>query len=413
MLMIACQIVHPSADHQIDVQWTLKEAMTSSDNYSQRALDIHRQLKGKIKVTAKTPVERETDLSLFYTPGVGAVSSLLANNPEKLGEYTIKNNLVAVISDGSAVLGLGNVGAAAALPVMEGKAMLLAQLAGLDAFPIVLDTQDTDAIIATIRHIAPVFGGINLEDIAAPKCFEIEKRLQGELDIPVIHDDQHATAVAVLAGLINAFKVTSRDASNSKVVVLGAGAAGNGVVKLLSAYRVTNIIVVDSKGILSMARKDLDDNKAELVRITNPKGISGSLTDALKDADVVLGLSQAGILTPSHIKSMATDPIVFAMSNPVPEIMPDVAMAAGASVVATGRSDFANQINNVLVFPGMFKGAMEAGVKSISVEMKLAAAKHLAAIVGRPTVKKIIPSVFDGGVVEAVASAVVAQARML
>lgn len=381
--------------------------MAESHDYSQKALELHQKLRGKIKTSPKARLENEEDLSVYYTPGVGAVSSLLAHQPERVSNYTMKSNLVAVISDGSAVLGLGNVGPSAALPVMEGKAMLFSRLADLDAFPIVLDTQETDEIVATIRHIAPVFGGINLEDIAAPKCFEIEKRLEAELDIPVIHDDQHATAIAVLAGLINAFKVTSKRADESKVVVLGAGAAGNGVARLLLAYGLKNIVVVDSRGILSTERRNLDPHKAELARLTNPQNIVGDLGAAVQAADVVLGLAQGDLLTKKHIKSMKDGPIVFAMSNPAPEIMPEAAWAAGASIVATGRSDFGNQINNVLVFPGMFRGAMQAGVKKITIEMKLAAAKNLAAVVQQPSTEKIIPSVFDEGVVEAVASAII------
>ncbi len=380
--------------------------MTSPHDHRQAALDLHKNLHGKIKIEAKTPLHNEEDLSLLYTPGVGAVSDLLAQSPEKIGQYTIKQNLVGVISDGSAVLGLGNVGPAAALPVMEGKALLFRELAGLDAFPIVLDTQDPDEIVATIKNIAPVFGGINLEDIAAPKCFEIEARLEKELNIPVIHDDQHATAIAVLAGLINALKVVGRSAKDIKVVIIGAGAAGNGVARLLQAYGVGKIIVTDSQGVLTTRRHDLNEAKQQLAQLTNAHGAEGDLASALRGAEVVIGLSQADILSISHIKSMATQPIVFALANPVPEIMPEVAIQAGASVVATGRSDFANQINNVLVFPGMFRGAMDGGVKKISTTMKLKAAQNLAAVVEDPTVDKIIPSVFEPGVVRAVATAI-------
>ncbi len=384
----------------------MKTMAYHSHDFRQAALDLHQKLQGKIKISASLLLRSEADLNLLYTPGVGAVSSLLAGKPELIGQYTIKNKLVAVVSDGSAVLGLGNVGPAAALPVMEGKAMLFAQLAGLNAFPVVLDTQNIEEIVATIRHIAPVFGGINLEDIAAPKCFEIERRLESILDIPVIHDDQHATAIAVLAGLINAFKVTGRQPASAKVVVVGAGAAGNGTAKLLSAYGIKNLLVVDSKGILTSSRSDLDRDKAELAKTTNPRRVAGDLSVAMKQADVVVGLSQGGLITRQQISSMQQNPIIFALANPTPEIMPEEALAAGAAVVATGRSDFNNQINNVLIFPGMFKGAMAQNVNSITVKMKLAAAQNIAAIIKRPTPEKIIPSVFDPGVVEAVASAI-------
>lgn len=376
--------------------------MNKSHDYSEKALESHRHLAGKLKVIAKAPLKSEEDLSIFYTPGVGAVSSRLATNPTQISQYTIKSNTVAVISDGSAVLGLGNVGPAAALPVMEGKAMLFSELAGLNAFPIVLDTQDPAEIVNTIVNIAPVFGGINLEDIAAPKCFQIERELEHRLDIPVIHDDQHATAIAVLAGLINALKVADKAPTEVKIVVMGAGAAGNGVVKLLMAYGVKNVIVVDSRGIICPGRQGLDDNKQELLKLTNPDGLYGGLDEAMVEADVVIGLSTGGHLTEAQVKSMAAHSIVMAMSNPTPEIMPDAAIKAGAAIVATGRSDFANQINNVLVFPGMFKGAMASGVKKITTAMKLTAARELAAVVVRPTVDKIIPSVFDPDVVGAI-----------
>lgn len=380
--------------------------MPKSHDYTQKALEVHERLRGKITVRAKADLKNEDDLSVFYTPGVGAVSSELAKKPQEIANYTIKKSTVAVVSDGSAVLGLGNVGPAAALPVMEGKAMLFSQLAGLDAFPIVLDTQDPEQIIETVVNIAPVFGGINLEDIAAPQCFQIERELEKRLDIPVIHDDQHATAIAVLAGLINALKVVGKQTEDIKVVVIGAGAAGNGVIKLLHGYGIKHIIAIDRGGIISAARNDLDINKQELLTLTNPDNISGGLNEAMAGSDVVIGLSQGKMLNKEHIASMAKEPIVMAMSNPTPEIMPSVAFAAGAAIVATGRSDFANQINNVLVFPGMFKGAMESGIKKITINMKLVAARNLAAVVRHPTREKIIPSVFDKDVVPAIAAAI-------
>jgi malate dehydrogenase (oxaloacetate-decarboxylating) len=287
---------------------------------------------------------------------------------------------------------------------MEGKAMLFAQLAGLNAWPIVLDTQDPDEIVATIKHIAPVFGGINLEDIAAPQCFDIERRLQQELDIPVIHDDQHATAIAVLAGLINAVKVTGKQQSQLKVVIVGAGAAGNAVAKLLIAWGVADVMVVDSKGIISTNRTDLDNNKQQLAEITNKTGRSGSVSEALSGSDVVIGLSIAGLIDKDMVSSMSSEPIVFALANPTPEIMPDEAKSAGAAVIATGRSDFPNQINNVLVFPGMFKGSIGSGVRKVTIKHKLAAAEALAHCVAKPDPEHIVPSVFDSNVVEALTS---------
>lgn len=369
-----------------------------------KSLALHQKLQGKIKVSAAIKVDNDRMLAEVYTPGVGAVSQAVADGSVNLRDVTIVGHSVAVISDGSAVLGLGNIGPAGALPVMEGKAMLFAQLAGLNAWPIVLDTQDPDEIVATIKHIAPVFGGINLEDIAAPQCFDIERRLQQELDIPVIHDDQHATAIAVLAGLINAVKVTSKQQSQLKVVIVGAGAAGNAVAKLLIAWGVADVIVVDSKGIISTNRTDLDSNKQQLAELTNKNGRSGSVAEALSGSDVVIGLSIAGLIDKDMVSSMASEPIVFALANPTPEIMPDEAKSAGAAVIATGRSDFPNQINNVLVFPGMFKGAIGSGVRKVTIKHKLAAAEALAHCVAKPDPEHIVPSVFDSNVVEALTS---------
>ena len=377
----------------------------SKHNFDEEAIKKHLELKGKIVVEPKARVLTDEDLSIYYTPGVGAVSRALAKDPSRAKELTIKSDMVAVVSDGSAVLGLGNVGPQAAMPVMEGKAMLLKQLAGINAFPICLDTQDTEQIIMTIKNIAPVFAGINLEDIAAPKCFEIERRLHDELDVPVIHDDQHATAIAVMAGLINALKVVGKDKANCKTVIIGSGAAGIGVAKLLHKWGMGDIIMIDSKGIVSSTREGLDPSKQSLLAITNKSDLSGGIQDALKGSDIVLGLSQANLLTSDDIKLMNKDSIVFAMANPTPEINPEDAIAGGAKVVATGRSDYPNQINNVLVFPGMFKGAIETSTNFVTDEIKLKAAQALAAIVDDPTQDNIIPGVFDAGVVDAIVDA--------
>ncbi len=379
--------------------------MMSKHNFDEEAIKKHLELKGKIVVEPKARVLTDEDLSIYYTPGVGAVSRALAKDPSRAKELTIKSDMVAVVSDGSAVLGLGNVGPEAAMPVMEGKAMLLKQLAGINAFPICLDTQDTEEIIMTIKNIAPVFAGINLEDIAAPKCFEIETRLHEELDIPVIHDDQHATAIAVMAGLINALKVVGKDKADCKAVIIGSGAAGIGVAKLLHKWGMGDIIMIDSKGIVSSTRQGLDPSKQALLAITNKLDLSGGIQDALKGSDIVLGLSQANLLTSDDIKLMNKDSIVFAMANPTPEINPEDAIAGGAKVVATGRSDYPNQINNVLVFPGMFKGAIETSTNFVTDEIKLKAAESLAAIVDDPTQDNIIPGVFDAGVVDAIVQA--------
>ena len=373
-------------------------------NFDEQAIKKHFELKGKIKVEPKDRLN-DDDLTIYYTPGVGAVSKLLADDPKKSKDYTIRSGMVAVISDGSAVLGIGNVGPEAALPVMEGKAMLFKALGGVDAFPICLDTQDTEEIIRTVKHIAPGFAGINLEDIAAPKCFEIERRLHKELDIPVIHDDQHATAIAVLAGLINAIKVVGKNKSDCRAVIVGAGAAGNGVAKLLHKWGIGDITMVDSKGIISSDRTDLDPEKQSLLGFTNTSALNGDIGKAVSGSDIVLGLSQGGLLSIDHIKTMNPSPIVFAMANPTPEILPEDAIKGGAMIVATGRSDYPNQINNVLVFPGMFKGAINSGVTSVTDEVKLKAAENLAAVVKDPTTDKIIPGVFDDGVVEAITRA--------
>lgn len=375
-------------------------------DYGKLSLAIHKKLRGKVGIAPKAKVASKADLALYYTPGVGAVSTYLAEHKDKLREYTMKRNTVAVVSDGSAVLGLGNIGPEGALPVMEGKAMLFKALAGIDAFPIVLSTQDDEEIIRTVKHIAPVFGGINLEDIAAPRCFEIERRLQEELDIPVMHDDQHGTATIVLAGLINAFKAVKKDMKKSRIVIAGAGAAGNAIAELLLLHGVGDLLMVDSQGIICGERADLNEYKKGLLKRTNKQGICGTLAGALQGADAFVGVSKGGTVTAEHVKSMAKGAIVFALANPVPEIMPDAAEAAGAAVVATGRSDFGNQINNSLGFPGIFRGALDHGVRVITDEMLIRAAKNIAALVKRPTKDRIIPDTFDKRVVVAVAKAI-------
>ena len=375
-------------------------------DYNKLALELHEKYKGKITTSLRDKEELNRDkLSAYYSPGVGAVSQAIAENPADLPKYTWTNNLVAVISDGSAILGLGNLGPKAAMPVMEGKALLFKHFADVDAVPIVLDVHEPEEIIATVKAIAPSFGAINLEDIAAPKCFEIEERLKAELDIPVFHDDQHGTAVVVLAGLINAAKLTGRNLTDCKFVVIGAGAAGTAIIKLLNLYGAKNIVAVDSRGIVGKSRTDLNAEKTALLEYVDASQ-SGSIEDAITDADVFIGVSRAGLLTPELVKKMAKDPIVFALANPVPEIMPDVAKQAGVAIIGTGRSDFPNQVNNSLAFPGIFRGALDHGVKKITDQHKLAAAEALAGLVENPTVDKIIPTAFDAGVVEAIANVI-------
>lgn len=375
-------------------------------DYNKLALELHEKYKGKIMTSLRDKEELNRDkLSAYYSPGVGAVSQAIAENPADLPKYTWTNNLVAVISDGSAILGLGNLGPKAAMPVMEGKALLFKHFANVDAVPIVLDVHEPEEIIATVKAIAPSFGAINLEDIAAPKCFEIEERLKAELDIPVFHDDQHGTAVVVLAGLINAAKLTGRNLADCKFVVIGAGAAGTAIIKLLNLYGAKNIVAVDSRGIVGKSRTDLNAEKTALLEYVDASQ-SGSIEDAITDADVFIGVSRAGLLTPELVQKMAKDPIVFALANPVPEIMPDVAKEAGVAIIGTGRSDFPNQVNNSLAFPGIFRGALDHGVKKITDQHKLAAAEALANLVENPTVDKVVPTAFDEGVVEAVANVI-------
>ncbi|TSC68850.1 MAG: malate dehydrogenase (oxaloacetate-decarboxylating) [Parcubacteria group bacterium Gr01-1014_56] len=376
------------------------------DNLAKRALALHKKLGGKIRTGLPIQVKTRDDLSLIYTPGVGAVSSYIAKHKNEARHYTIKGKMIAVISDGSAVLGLGNIGPEAALPVMEGKAALFKTFADVDAFPIVLSTQDTNEIIETIVRIAPTFAGINLEDFSAPRCFEIEEKLKARLDIPVMHDDQHGTAIVVVAGLMNAAKVVGKKFQNLHVVISGAGAAGTAVAKLLLKAGVKDIIVLDSKGIIVRGREKLVAHKEELADTTNPRGVSGDLHDALRGADAVVGVSGPNLIKKEHIARMAKQAIVFALANPVPEIMPEVAKAGGAAVIATGRSDFPNQINNSLVFPGVFRGALDNNVKKITDDMKLQAAKNLAALIAKPTSERIIPGPFEKGVAAAVAKAI-------
>ena len=375
-------------------------------DYNKLAIELHKKYKGKITTQIRDQEELDRDkLSAYYTPGVGEISRIIAANPESLPDYTWTNNLVAIISDGSAILGLGNLGPKAAMPVMEGKALLLKHFANVDSVPIVLDIHEPDEIIKTVKAIAPSFGAINLEDIAAPKCFEIEERLKEELDIPVFHDDQHGTAIVVLAGLINAAKLTNRKLTDCKITVVGAGAAGTAIIKLLNFYGIKNILAVDSRGIINKNRTDLNTEKTILLDYINSSQ-SGSLQDALSGSDIFIGVSRAGLLTSELVKTMAKDPIIFALANPTPEIMPDEAKSAGAAIIATGRSDFANQINNSLAFPGIFRGALDNGVKKITDQHKLAAAEAIAALVENPSASEIIPSTFDKRVVKTVANVI-------
>lgn len=378
-------------------------------DYNSLALELHKKYKGKIttKIRDESDLDK-TKLSAYYTPGVASVSSAIASDESLLPTYTWTNNLVAVISDGSAVLGLGDIGPKGSMPVMEGKALLFKHFADIDSVPIVLDAHTPDEIVSAVKAIAPSFGAINLEDIAAPKCFEIEERLKGELDIPVFHDDQHGTAVVVLAGLINAMKVVGKDLENTKIVTIGAGAAGTAIIKLLHKYGVGSIVAVDSKGILSDQREDLNVEKQALLPYLDSSR-DGSLDDAIADADIFIGVSKPGLFTKEMVAKMAEKPVVFALSNPTPEIMPDIAKEAGVAVLATGRSDFANQVNNALAFPGIFRGALDNGVSMITDDHKLAAAQALASLVENPTAEEIIPSPFDKRVVPTISAVITAS----
>ena len=375
-------------------------------NYDALALSLHKKLHGKLETTVKGKLATKDDWSTMYTPGVGAVAAHLGKKPKDARIYTIKRNTVAVVSDGSAVLGLGNLGPYGALPVMEGKCAIFKEMGEVDAFPIVLSTQNPEEIIAAVKAIAPGFGGINLEDIAAPHCFMIEERLKAELDIPVMHDDQHGTAIVVLAGLINATKVVGKKFEELKVVIVGAGAAGRAIALLLVQAGVQNIIVVDRSGVIHDKRKGIGGYKKELAKITNPEHVTGELEDAVVGADVLVGVSGPGRIAKAHVEAMADRSIVFALANPIPEIKPDDAKAAGAMVVATGRSDYPNQVNNSLAFPGIFRGALDAGVRDITDKMKLEAAKKIASLVKKPTAEHIIPGIMTPGLAKKVACAV-------
>ncbi len=372
---------------------------------SRKALRLHKKTRGKFSIRSKVPVRGPGDLQLVYTPGVGAVSSYLAKHPKEVRNYTMKGNSVAVVSDGSAVLGLGNIGPEGALPVMEGKCILFKKFADIDAVPVVLATQDADEIVQTVKFIAPAFGGINLEDISAPRCFEIEKRLKRELSIPVMHDDQHGTAIVILAGLLNALKVVGKRIQEVRIVISGAGAAGTAVTKILLQEGARHILVCDSKGILVLSRKNMPREKRELARRTNRGKVAGDLAHALRGADVFIGVSAPGIVSEAMVREMAGDAVVFALANPIPEIMPDRAKRAGAGVVATGRSDFPNQLNNSQVFPGVFRGALDNNIRHITDAMKRRAAHALAALIPRPTAELILPGMFDRRLVKAVARA--------
>ncbi len=379
----------------------------------EKALALHKEWNGKLETVSKSPVKSREDLSLAYTPGVAEPCKVIAEDKEAAYTYTMKANTVAVVSDGSAVLGLGNIGPYAAMPVMEGKAVLFKEFGNVNAVPICLDTQDTEEIIKAVTYLAPGFGGINLEDISAPRCFEIEERLKATLDIPVFHDDQHGTAIVVLAGIINGLKVVNKKKEDCRVIVNGAGSAGVAITKLLLTYGFTNVIMCDKVGILSKDTEGLNWMQEKMVQITNPANEKGSLADALKGADIFVGVSAPNIVTKEMVASMNKDSILFAMANPVPEIMPDLAKEAGARVVGTGRSDFPNQVNNVVAFPGIFKGALEGRAKQITEEMKLAAANAIASLVSDEELSddNIMPQAFDPRVAEVVANAVKANIR--
>ena len=374
----------------------------------EKSLQLHEQWAGKLSTEPKCPVKSREDLSLAYTPGVAEPCRRIADNPADVYKYTQKGNTVAVVSDGSAVLGLGNIGAAAAMPVMEGKAVLFKSFGDVNAVPICLDTQDTDEIVETVIRIAPAFGGINLEDISAPRCFEIEQRLNDALDIPVFHDDQHETAIVVLSGIINGLRITGKKKENCKVVVNGAGSAGIAITKLLLTYGFTNVIMCDRNGILHKDYEGLNWMQQEMLKVTNLENQTGTLADALKGADIFVGVSAPGIVSADMVRSMNSDSILFAMANPTPEIMPDVAKSAGARIVGTGRSDFPNQVNNVVAFPGIFKGALEGRASIITEEMKLAAAEAIAGLVSDEELNDdfIMPEAFDPRVAAVVSEAV-------
>jgi malate dehydrogenase (oxaloacetate-decarboxylating) len=378
-----------------------------SHDYNKESIELHAKHHGKIELAVKVPMNDRDDLSRAYTPGIAEISREISRDPSLAREYTLKRNTVAIISDGSAILGLGNLGALAAIPVMEGKAAILKSFAGVDAFPICLDTQDTEEIIKAVKQLAPVFGAVNLEDIAAPKCFEIEERLRQELSVPVMHDDQWGTATVVLAGLLNALEVTERGADKEiKIVINGVGSAGVATARLLLSYGFKNILFCDSKGIIHASRGDLTEQKKELLAGSNLGGHEGVLADALIDADVFIGVSKAGALTQDMVKVMKKEPIVFALANPIPEIMPELAKLSGVAVIATGRSDFPNQLNNSLIFPGLFKGVLDKNIKQFEIGMFTRAALALAGHVKNPTREEILPNMFDKELVGVIASTV-------
>lgn len=382
-------------------------------DYNKLALEMHEQNKGKIAVRSKVTVKTRDDLSTAYTPGVAEPCRKIRDNKEEVYRYTAKGNLVAVVSDGTAVLGLGDIGPEAAMPVMEGKALLFKEFADIDAFPICLDTKDTEEIIKTVKNIAPCFGGINLEDISAPRCFEIEKRLKEELDIPVFHDDQHGTAIVVAAGLLNALKFVGKKMEDANIVINGAGSAGISICKLLLQFGAGNVVLVDQKGALCSGEDWMNPAQKDMAEITNKEKQTGPLTEIIKDKDVFIGVSAPNIVTAEMVSTMADDAIIFAMANPTPEIMPDEAKKGGARVIATGRSDFPNQINNVLVFPGIFRGALDARAGQITEEMKMAAARAIASIISDDELNEeyIIPGAFDERVCKAVAKAVAEESQ--
>lgn len=382
-------------------------------NYFEESLKLHEKLTGKISLKSKVAVETREDLSLAYTPGVAEPCRRINKNIDDVYKYTSKGNLVAVVTDGTAVLGLGDIGPEAGMPVMEGKAVLFKEFGGVDAFPICLGTKDVDEIVKTVKLISPGFGGINLEDISAPRCFEIERRLKEELDIPVFHDDQHGTAIVVLAGILNSMKITGQKLSDMKVVINGAGAAGTAIAYLLQEAGAANVILCDRTGALCVGREKMNDAKNEVASKTNPNNEKGSLADVLKNANIFIGVSSADAVSQDMVRSMAKDPIIMAMANPNPEIMPDLALEAGARIMATGRSDFPNQINNVLVFPGLFRGALDVRASQINTEMKIAAAEALAGYIKESELNEnnIIPSALDKKVGEVVAEAVREAAR--
>lgn len=375
-------------------------------NIYKKSIQLHKKYRGKIATSLRDLPDTQLKLSAYYTPGVAEISRIAAKNPEKLRDYSWTNNLVAIISDGSAVLGLGDIGPYGAMPVMEGKAMLFKHFAGIDAVPIVLDVHTPEEIIAVVKAIAPSFGGINLEDINAPKCFAIEEELKSSLPIPVFHDDQHGTAVVVLAGLINAMKVVGKNLEDTKIIMLGAGAAGTAIIKLLHLYAKPSITAVDSRGIISKDRLDLNEEKRLLLKFTNNDNLSGSLSDAMKGTDIFIGVSKGDILTPAHIKTMANKPVVFALANPNPELNPKLVKNLNIAVYATGRSDLPNQVNNALGFPGIFRGALDNRVRRITDEHKIAAAKAIANLIKKPTADYIIPSVMNKKLVPAIAKVI-------